>query len=161
MNSASYGQISFGLSAGVLASILSFREYFLINPLALNIDLISALQLFSLLALALLVVVPPVILNFCKIWSKQISRIYICSVLAWPVTLMLIRIVIWRDTGIFLTQYWSSYPILLISEFAPSLIYVSMWLKIGRSELASVDEEISCRVESIGKPRSTNGNPDV
>ena len=117
-------EISLALSLLVSATVISFREYFLTNPFAANLDLVGSLQALSLFSLLVLILVPPLLLGTYSQFTQQSLNILVFSALAWPVSLMLVRVAIWRTSGLFVVGYWFTYPILFICEFGPSAIYL-------------------------------------
>ena len=122
--SFNFFQASVAGSLVICATVISFREYFLVNPFAGNFGLVSSLQAISLVSLLILVLVPPLVLGSSFKPAHQKSNLLIFAALAWPVSLMLVRIAIWQATGLFVVDYWISYPILFLCEFGASAVYL-------------------------------------
>ena len=119
-------QVSLGISLVIVGSVMSFKEFFLSNPFDGNFGLIGLLQLIALVSLFCLIFVPPYLLSGTSTWTKRQLYLLIFSSAAWPVSLMLVRITVWRATDVFVVDYWFSFPILFICEFAPTAIYIYM-----------------------------------
>ena len=119
-------QVSLGMTLVIAGTVLSFRDFFLVNPFEGNLGLVGLLQTGALISLICLVFVPPYLLSGTSTWTKQQFYFFIFSAVAWPVSLMLVRIAVWRATDVFVVDYWFSYPILFLCEYAPATIYVYM-----------------------------------
>ena len=138
--SFTFFQISVSISLVLSATILSFREYFLINPFAGNIGIISLLQAGSLVALLGLVLVPPYLFSGPSNWTKRQLNVFLLSAVAWPVSLMLVRVAIWRTTGLFVVDYWLSYPILFVCEFGASATYIYLLIVLKSKNQGVITE---------------------
>jgi hypothetical protein len=122
----SFYQVSLGISTVVSATIISFKEYFLVNPFAGSVGLISLLQAVSMVSLLSLVVVPPFMMSGPSNLTNRKLNFFMVSVVAWPVSLMLLRFAVMQATGLFVVDYWLSYPILFLCEFGATAIYIYM-----------------------------------
>ena len=117
-------QVSLGVSLVISSTVISFREYFLTNPLGGGFGLVNSLQVLSEAALAGLILLPPLILGSPAKMTNSKSNLLIWSALGWPVSLMLVRLAVWQATGLFAVDYWLSYPILFLCEFGATAIYI-------------------------------------
>jgi hypothetical protein len=70
--------------------------------------------------------VPPLLLAGSSNLTNLQNNALIFAALAWPVSLMVVRIAIWQATGLFVFEYWISYPILFLCEFGVTSIYIYM-----------------------------------
>ena len=119
-------QVSLGISLVLVGSVISFKEFFLVHPIEGTYGLIGLLQAVALVSLIGLIFVPPYLLSGSSNWTKRQFYFFVISAVAWPVSLMLLRIAIWQATDMFVIDYWFSYPILMVCEFAPAAMYVYM-----------------------------------
>jgi hypothetical protein len=110
---------------------LTFLGFFFTDPLQYGNTVLAFVQYISQFAWVSLVVLPPILLSV-RAWNALIKITFLVAVLAWPVTLITIRVLLLVETGDAYLSYLMSYPIFIFTDILVPLIYVFIWVQRGK-----------------------------
>lgn len=124
------------ISLVILATVLSFPQYFIYVPFTNGLNTLSFLGFFALLGWTLLMIVPPLALNpKIKIWRVSHTFLLLVAVLIYPVSTLGVKIVGLVSLQQFWIQYLITYPILFVVEWIFPLIYTGIAVSLSRRHL--------------------------
>lgn len=128
----------------LLLVCLTFFGFFFNNPLQSGSNALTVTQFVSEFAWALLIVVPPLALALGK-WNTFTKTSFLIAALFWPVTLIVIRIILGIQVGNPYLGYLITYPIFIFTDILVPVMYVLIWVLINR-EHRGASERRSAKV---------------
>jgi hypothetical protein len=124
-------------STFVLMLTLSFKSYFYFVPrFSSHFFVIPALQIFALFGWIAMIIAPTLFFWTPSSWRRAKSVGLLISVLLWPVSIFLIKIVELIQFHSAYMQYWVKYPVFILMDVALPVFFVLLWRSL-RSSLRS------------------------
>lgn len=118
-------------STFIFSLTLSFKSYFYFVPrFSSHFYVIPALQVFAFFGWIALIIAPTLFFWNSKSWRRAKSVGLLISVLLWPVSIFLIKIVELIQFHNAYMQYWAKYPVFILMDIALPLFYVLLWRSV-------------------------------
>ena len=124
-------EVSFFISSVVFLTILSFPHFFFFIPnFSTGNVFLASIQSFSQIGWIIFLILPPLLLVSNKNSKRYSSKIFLFSVLLWPTSTLLIKLVLLIQTKNLYLEYMVSFPIFLFLELIAPAIYIYLHLRI-------------------------------
>lgn len=128
-----YFLISGVITVVILATVLSFPQFFLFIPFDGGLNFLAFMGFLTLLGWIGLAVIPPIVLlGRAETLSRFGAVLLAVSVLIYPLSTSTIKIYGLATTGQFWGQYLFTYPILLALEWLLPIFYLYIALRVYR-----------------------------
>jgi hypothetical protein len=127
-------QISMLIGIVLVLMTLTFMKFFFFNPFLGGFNILGVFQFVSIIGWIALVLVPPVILNLRRTFTKNMSLILLIATFIWPAAVVLIRITLLIEVGNPYLTYLVQYPLFLFSDIVVPVIYFVIWKRLKADE---------------------------
>lgn len=124
------------LSVVVFLTILSFPHFFFFLPnFSGGNALLASVQSLSQLGWIVFIFVPPFLVMQIREKKALNKRLFFISVLLWPISTLIIKLVLLVQTKNLFLDYLTSFPIFLFLEFLAPAVYLYLYFRsFGRQE---------------------------
>ena len=118
---------SITISVVFLLVVLTYQNFYFINPFAAITPWLAFEQLLSTIGWVLFIVAMPV-LQLLSNRHRVFQPLGLISFALYPVALILIHLSLWVTTGNAFVSYLGIYPIFFFTDIIAPAIYLFMWL---------------------------------